>query len=427
MRLEKIEIENFRSIRQLELHFKSGFNVIAGINGAGKSTLLKTIEIALSWVKARIKNRTANGTYPDFSSVSRGANWTRIGVSCSDPDGLSWGVVRVAENYRGADRPKSDLARLTEYTDELVARYKESDEQASLPMFVYYSVNRSLIDIPTRVRKKHILDAVSLYGEKIDGGGNLRSFFEWFREREDVEREEREERRTFDYEDVQLHAVRSAISQVMSGYGDLHTHRKSPVGFELRKNGVSFRVEELSDGEKCYLTLVGDIARRLAICNPSSNNPLESVGIIMIDELELHLHPAWQSQAIDKLRTVFPNCQFFITTHSPHVVQNIHLKENDSLTVLSGGNVYNVDAKYGAPVDGVLAEVFGMESLRPKPVNEASKRVWALLESGIYEGSELDRRLSEFIALVGLDDLEISRINMQRAVNKRKHEDATNK
>lgn len=238
-------------------------------------------------------------------------------------------------------------------------------------MFAKYSVNRSLIGVPIHVYKKHELDAISLYEGKFDGGSNLRSFYEWYREREDIEREEREERKTFEYEDRQLAVVRRAISMVMSGYGELHTRRKSPAGFELRKNGEVFRVEQLSDGEKCYLTLVGDIALRLAICNPTLDNPLDGEGIVLIDELELHLHPKWQGEVIDKLRTTFPNCQFFITTHSPHIVQNLRLQDADSLIVLVDGEVHHVRSSYGLPVDDVLREVFQMDILRPEAVKQA--------------------------------------------------------
>lgn len=417
MKLDTIEVTNFRSIRHMNLFCKPRFNVIAGVNGAGKSTLLFAIEILLSWVKARVRLRSSNGMYPDFSDISIGATQTRLSVSTIDPDGLNWEITRVSPSYRSKDRQKSDFSKLTEYTDLLASAYYDTPEAIDLPMFVKYSVNRSLIDIPTHVHKKHLLDAMSLYEGKIDGGGNLRSFYEWFREREDIEREEREEQKSFSYEDPQLKVVRKAISEVMSGYGDLHTRRKTPAGFELRKNGMSFRVEDLSDGEKCYLTLIGDIARRLAICNPTLDNPLEGEGIILIDELELHLHPSWQCEAIDKLRDVFPNCQFFITTHSPHVVQNLRLGEEDSLTVLANGNVYNVSASYGDPVDMILGEVFELKSLRPKPVEKASAAIWDLLKKGVFDGQELHEAMNDLKSLISQHDIEFVAINRQIALN----------
>lgn len=427
MKLQTIEVTDFRSISHLRHPCKPGINVIAGINGAGKSTLLEAIEIMLSWVKARIRLKNAPGSYPTFSDIRRGASFTQIGVTAITPETICWEVTRTAPGYRGNERHKSDLSDMTGYADRLASEYHSSAGKENLPMFVKYSVNRSLIDIPAHVHKKHILDAMALYEGRIDGGSNLRSFFEWFREREDIEREEREELRSFDYEDPQLKVVRRAISSVMQGYGDLHTRRKAPAGFELRKNGMSFRVEELSDGEKCYLTLIGDISRRLAICNPTLENPLEGNGIILIDELELHLHPSWQGESIDKLRATFPNCQFFITTHSPHIIQNLQLDKDDNLIVICNGETHHVGARYGSPIDEVLNEVFMLDSLRPAPVAHAIETVWNLLENGTYEGAALDEAISRLRALITANDMEFVDINKQIALNKKNCPHASDK
>jgi len=419
MKVRKLYIHNFRSLGAVNVDCAPGVNVIAGVNGAGKSTLLNALEIALSWAKARLRLRTASGFYPEFTDIKNGAEFADINIVAESDVSIAWKVVRISSTYRGHERPKSDLNMLTSYADCIMKAYHESDGNYNLPMFVKYSVNRSLIDIPTHVHKKHILDAMSLYESKLDGGSNLRSFYEWYREREDIEREERDERKTFEYQDKQLVAVRKAISEIMPGYGELHTRRKSPAGFELRKNGEIFRVEQLSDGEKCYLTLAGDIARRLAICNPTLRNPLKGEGIILIDELELHLHPKWQGEVIDRMRATFPNCQFFVTTHSPHIVQNLRLNGSDSLIVLVDGNVHNVRAHYGLPVDDVLREVFHMDMLRPESVKVAINSIWALLNNGVYDGVELDDAMKELKRLVADSDPEFAKINIQIAMNKK--------
>jgi predicted ATP-binding protein involved in virulence len=88
---------------------------------------------------------------------------------------------------------------------------------------------------------------------------------------------------------------------------------------------------QLSQGEKS-LILVGDIARRLAMMNPKLDNPLLGKGIILIDEIDMHLHPQWQRSIIQRLQTTFPNCQFILTTHSPLVIsdtQNILVYDLD--------------------------------------------------------------------------------------------------
>ncbi|MDM8525382.1 AAA family ATPase [Desulfococcaceae bacterium HSG8] len=87
-----------------------------------------------------------------------------------------------------------------------------------------------------------------------------------------------------------------------------------------KKNNSEFSIEQLSDGEKCLIALIGDIARRLAIANPSLDDPLQGKAVILIDEIDLHLHPSWQRMILPGLLATFPKCQFVITTHSPQVL-----------------------------------------------------------------------------------------------------------
>jgi predicted ATP-binding protein involved in virulence len=91
----------------------------------------------------------------------------------------------------------------------------------------------------------------------------------------------------------------------------------------VKKQGQELIVNQLSDGEKCSLAMVGDLARRLAITNPGLRNPLEGSAVVLIDEIELHLHPKWQREIIPALTRTFPNCQFIITTHSPQVISQV--------------------------------------------------------------------------------------------------------
>ena len=89
---------------------------------------------------------------------------------------------------------------------------------------------------------------------------------------------------------------------------------------ELYEMVTNLDVLQLSDGEKCTLALFGDIARRLAIANPSLDDPLQGDGVVLIDELELHMHTSWQRKVIFMLKKTFPNIQFIITTHSPQIL-----------------------------------------------------------------------------------------------------------
>lgn len=128
--------------------------------------------------------------------------------------------------------------------------------------------------------------------------------------------------------------IDSVISKFMDSYSNIEVQIEPIIDLLISKNNRKISVMKLSQGEKTLLSLVLDIARRLIILNPSLENPLEGQGIVLIDEFDLHLHPQWQKEAARNLVETFPNCQFFLTTHSPIVLtevdrKHIYILEND--------------------------------------------------------------------------------------------------
>jgi predicted ATP-binding protein involved in virulence len=149
---------------------------------------------------------------------------------------------------------------------------------------------------------------------------DFQAFFEWFRNREDIENEQI--RNEIGYRDRQLEAVRQAIQSLMPSVTDLRV-RRLPLRMTLSKQEQELVINQLSEGEKCLLALTGDLVKRLAIANPGLSNPLEGSAIVLIDEIDLHLHPQWQRAVIPKLEKTFPHCQFIVSTHSPQVISEV--------------------------------------------------------------------------------------------------------
>ena len=114
---------------------------------------------------------------------------------------------------------------------------------------------------------------------------------------------------------------------MLDGFTNLRVNRH-PLSMTIRKGSKTLRIEQLSDGEKCTLAMFGDLARRLSIANPYLDNPLEGYGIVLIDEIELHMHPGWQRKVLPTLSKLFPNIQFIVTTHSPQVLGEVNDKYN---------------------------------------------------------------------------------------------------
>jgi predicted ATP-binding protein involved in virulence len=135
---------------------------------------------------------------------------------------------------------------------------------------------------------------------------------------------------------------------------NLRVRRKPRLHMAIDKNGETLNVAQLSQGEKSLMALVGDVARRLAMLNPALENPLEGDGIVLIDEVDLHLHPSWQRSLCDRLIETFPNCQFVLTTHSPLVISDC---QNLLVYTLNNGKLKRENSQYGQDANTVLIEI----------------------------------------------------------------------
>ncbi|EPL4829309.1 AAA family ATPase, partial [Acinetobacter baumannii] len=123
----------------------------------------------------------------------------------------------------------------------------------------------------------------------------------------------------------------------------------------------SLFLHQLSDGQRVFLGMIGDIARRLILLNDSSDNPLMGQGIIIIDEVELHLHPKWQQKIIGVLRKCFPNIQFIVSTHSPQILGEVESKHLRILTLQDTREIKVTipEQSYGLTSSEIVEELMG--------------------------------------------------------------------
>lgn len=411
MYIRELKLERFRGAQRLSLDLSENLNVFVGMNGAGKSSILDATAILLSWLANRIKHAGASGRPITETDIKNGESSANLEiVLCKGEGGFGWNISKTRKGHSKKD-VASVLTPVSEAAKQVQAEISEHDGQTNLPLFAYYPVNRAVLDIPLRIREKHRFDLLSAYDESLTSGANFRTFFEWFREREDLENENRRyidqlvKPEDFRFPDPQLEAVRNALTQFMPEFKNL-TVRRNPLRMEVEKRGDRLTVNQLSDGEKCLMAMIGDIARRMAIVNPLRDNPLEGKGVILIDEIDLHLHPKWQRLVVPGLKKVFPNCQFLISTHSPHVITHVQTENLFILNMTKDGLEFlRPSDSYGKTVERVLEDLMGLETTRPNEVTNALREIYEQIDNGDLARAKnsiekLEKRIGEDPELV---------------------------
>lgn len=391
MKIRSIRYVNYRGLKTGEVFFDPQLTVIVGKNGSGKSSVLQAVATAVSWIVARIKSEKGVGSYIDDLSVTNGHQNAQIVANFDE-----FGDVSIPNKTKSGlpKRYNIDLNGLRSYSFEIREQLERTNFQSSVPVFALYGVKRAVIEIPLRIRntEEHMLET---YKECLNGAAKFRDFFMWFRNQEDLENEMRlDQEGHANYSSRELGAFRRAMQRFMPEYTNVRVRRK-PLRMTVRKEGDELNVAQLSDGEKIYLALIGDLCRRLVLANPTLEDPLNGYGIVMIDEVDLHLHPKWQSEVARRLTEVFPNIQFIITTHSSQVINRV---ATEKLRILGNGQVSMANYSYGMPTNVVLKDIMGVDSEQPQEVVDAiSDTYTAIAEGNLQKAQQLLDKLDETV------------------------------
>ena len=216
-----------------------------------------------------------------------------------------------------------------------------------------------------------------------------------------------------------LNAVRKSI-EYFTEFKNPRIRRQGTPTMIVEKDGEELDVNQLSQGEKSLMTLVGDIARRLAILNPSFDDPLQGEGVVMIDEVDLHLHPKWQHNLIDKLVRTFPNVQFILTTHSPLIVSD---SPNILVYSLENGNLHKTKNIYGEDANTLLNNIFDVPVRTPEVENDFNNIRRAISNQ---EFEIADNLINSIAKKVASGNTELLKVKLLLAQAKLAQKSATN-
>lgn len=394
MKLKSITLNNFKGMDNIELSLDQKTTVIFGINGVGKSTILKAIDLLYANIIAKLTKKKT--TEFDKDDISYGKSKATIEAKFVFEDGEEKEYSRSFDRANGRNNNPNQLKELVEKFennyivkgyDDGEGNWIEETDDKNMPIFANYGVNRIVLDVPVRAPKEQF-EKLDAFDKAIESTIDFRNLFKWFRNQEDIENQIKV-RNDSDYEDKSLAAVKKAMLAMLDGFEDIRIERR-PLAMKVNKNGKSLKIDQLSDGEKCTIALFGDLARRMALANPGKDvNPLEGSGVVLIDELDLHMHTSWQRKVLNVLRDTFPNIQFIITTHSPQILGEM----DDSVNLLY---LYNEDNEilfktYESFV-GWDANVILEEVMNTSSVNQDIKRMidemYKCIEDKKYDEAE---------------------------------------
>ena len=394
LRIERLHLENYRCFGAIDLTFEPDLTVLFAENGGGKTAILAGLATALALFQPDRPRALILSADRDARHVRGSAGrWEPVGpctVACTatigDRPHVAWRVTAAPGSRRRTVRLRA--------ASEAIERVRAPG--ARWPLLAYYGTDRlaSMRPVagtaPRSPRDRQ--DRREGYAGGLDPVATDVPLLAWLRAETlgDIVRHERgEPQRGF------APAVLATIRRATPGIADLWYDPAGDTPVARFDAGHEARWSELSDGFHVFMGLVGDIARRAVILNgqDGAEAPLGIEGVVLIDEIDLHLHPRWQRVVLHGLRAAFPCLQLIVTTHSPQVLSSA---ENRQARRLSGWALKESGTFVeGRDSNAILRELMGTDD-RDEGGRDALRALHAAIDGGrLPEAEEILRRLRE--------------------------------
>ena len=420
MRIDNLTIKNFNGFAHRTFSFNPLFNLLVGDNAAGKTSVLDALAVSIgSWFlglrgfekspridaeEVRVAAHAHLDSYTFEKQFPSRIECTGVVMG----QRITWDRELQREGGRtttvGAS-PISEVARDAE-------RRVRAGESITLPLVCAYGTERLWFEKSHRATKAggewdRGSPRVLTKGRpsRLDGYRDCFNFtiqetalLDWIRDQTTASLPLRQDT-------IALSVVKRAIIKCVDGAKSLYYDgRYKNLVIVMEDYGPQL-FRNLSDGQRIMLTLVGDLASRAAILNPHLADAAlhQTQGVVMIDELDLHLHPKWQRRVIHDLKTTFPSLQFIATTHSPQLIGEAEPKE---IRLLEGGETTIPPRSFGIDSSRVLEEVMGAPSRDPS-VGGLLTQLFKSIDDEDFAGAR--RLLADVEAKLGLDDPEVTR------------------
>jgi predicted ATP-binding protein involved in virulence len=393
MEIKSLTLTQFRAFEQATFEFQPGMNLLVGINGVGKSSVLDALRIAMSRVLPQFTAYQDRRINFEVDDIMTGRDQLAVEIKFQAFD-----IPFICNVTRG----KSHKVEFKPDNENILYPLKNADEQ---PLVVYFSTRRSVpIEKVINEKSSEGNQSAAFAEALIHRMLRLREFADWWLVQQELLDEDAR------LAQQRLAVMKNVVTRFLDWCTNLRAVAEPKTTLLLDKDGETIDVKQLSDGERGLLALVLDLARRLCQANPNLEDPLENgKAVVLIDEIDLHLHPRWQRTIVDQLTQTFPNCQFIATTHSPLIIGEVKppgltliTKEDNGIVVLQKGI-----QGFGLASNWILEQLMGTASR-----NATTQAQINLVEDALEEGElELARnRLEQLKDMIQGYDGEVVRL-----------------
>ena len=425
MKIKKISLKNFRGYKSLELKFDDKFNLIIGDNGSGKTALLEAITVAIGSFLLGIRNINSRGihredihiaTFEEHEEYSFPVIVEAEGIVSGKK--ISWKRELNGIKNRTTTSKAKEIINIAKALDKNV----RNGENVNLPVLIYYATGR-LFDV-ARVKEKKNNQTVQIaskfraYERCMDAKSTHRQFQKWFRGKEISKIQKQKE-------DISYSIVKEAIIKNLPYCKNIFYEfdPDKPQGLKIELNdGRVLPFNALSDGMRNFFAIVSDVAYKSVTLNPHLKNEvlIKTSGVVIIDELDLHLHPEWQRKIINILQETFPNIQFITTTHSPFLIQETG---REQLIVLKDNNIDKITSGNNLSIEDIAEQIQYVSipqwSSKRREMFELASKYYKALKEGknVYE---LKQKLDDVMKLFSVDTAFYSIIEQEKIIQEHK-------
>ena len=424
MRLKSVKLVNYRCFTDAEIEFDKHITLLIGKNGTGKSAILDAVAVSVSTFllgidgggSRNILKDDARYEFHDLNGTIDPQHQFPVSIEsngdCLNQQNVKW--VRSLNSESGKTTIK-DAGELTGLAKKAQNQIMTGDKSLVLPLISYYGIGR----LYAKKKEKRNLKALTEfkrqagYVDCMAAELNEKLMLNWF-QMQTLKSLQEQQKTGILGRPLLLKTVEKAICRSFERISgarnaslifDLDTHRLV-LEFETADgNAQKFAMDEMSDGYKNTLSMIGDIAYRMAVLNPTLGDQVleKTPGVVLIDEIDLHLHPQWQQTILSDLHAIFPEIQFIVSSYAPAVINSVPRKQ---IRILNHGEIYMPAAQtYGRDANSILREVMNV-SERPADIRQRMDSFYAYMDENNYK--EADKVLTEMETIVGTTDPDIA-------------------